>query len=465
VTTTSPSTGEHLVRLKMSDAGLDPTAIEVFCAHLSALQQGGLGQVPESTIDPLEDVASVKETSATSSSRADTDALARTALLKLNGGLGTSMGLDAAKSLLPVRGGRTFLDLIADQVRTARAAYDVPLPLIFLHSFRTSADCLAALEAHPDLVAAGLPVELVQNRVPKLRADDLTPVSHSLEPSLEWCPPGHGDLYTVMHSSGVLDAMLDRGFTQLFVSNADNLAAAPDPHIAAWFAASGSPFAIEAVRRTPADRKGGHFARRREDGRIVLRETAQTPNDDLPALADLSRHRLASTNNLWMDIRAVRDLLRERRGVLDLSLIRNVKTVDPMDPSSTTVVQAETAVGAAIELFDDARVLEVERTRFLPVKTTDDLLLLRSDCIRFDELSRPVQRSGGLPFVALGTAYRLLDDFERRFAAGPPSLVEADSLTVEGDWTFGADVRVRGSALLPPRTGRVPDGTVLGEPS
>ena len=449
--------GEAHVAERMAQAGIGSTAIEVFRASYSTLVSGATGMVLEVSIDPLGDVLALAEMP----DPADRTALGRTAMIKLNGGLGTSMGLERAKSLLPVRGRLTFLDIIARQVLSARATYDVALPVTFLHSFRTSADSLAALAAYPDLAVDGVPLEVLQNRVPKLRYDDLAPVSWPADPGLEGCPPGHGDLYTVLHATGLLDTLLKQGFTQVFVSNSDNLGATPDPVVADWFANSGSPFAVEAVRRTTSDRKGGHFARRREDGRIVLRETAQMLPEDLAALADLDRHRLASTNNIWIDVRALRDLLSTRAGVLGLPLIRNVKTVDPRDPASTQVIQVETAMGAAIELFAGAQVLEVSRARFLPVKTTDDLLVLRSDCVHLDERHVPRQRPNGLPFVELGPAYKTIAAIERRFAAGVPSLVEARSLVVEGDWTFGQDVRVRGDVRIGPGAGEVAAGTLL----
>ena len=128
--------------------------------------------------------------------------LARTVMIKLNGGLGTSMGMDRAKSLLPVRDGKSFLDIIVDQVRSARATHGVKLPLIFMNSFRTHDDTLAALTAHPDLAVDDLDLDFVQNSEPKLLADDLTPVEWPHDPELEWCPPGHGDLYTALDVSG-----------------------------------------------------------------------------------------------------------------------------------------------------------------------------------------------------------------------------------------------------------------------
>jgi UTP--glucose-1-phosphate uridylyltransferase len=258
--------------------------------------------------------------------------------------------------------------------------------------------------------------------------------------------------------------MLEAGFTQVFVSNSDNLGAVPDPRVAGWFAASGAPFAIEAVRRTPSDRKGGHFARRKSDGRIVLRETAQTLPEDQEALADLSRHKYCSTNNLWFDLRAMKDELDRRDGILGLAMIRNVKNVDPADSSSPEVIQIETAMGAAIEVFDGSTTIEVGRDRFVPVKTTNDLMVLRSDCYRLDDNSVLHLQPEAAPFVDLDKPYKLVGDFDARFPEGVPSLKEARSLVVRGDWTFAGGVTVVGEAVVGEAgsSGRIEPGTRLG---
>ena len=450
-------------RDKMTQAGVDPVAIEVFAHYYRLVESGETGMVPESSIEPLE-MAALADVEV--SDELARDALGRTAVVKLNGGLGTSMGMDRAKSLLPVRDGRCFLDVIAEQVLALRKEYDARLPLLFMNSFRTSQDTRDALGKYPDLPVEGLPLEFLQNKEPKLRADDLTPVTWPADPELEWCPPGHGDLYTALRGSGLLDRLLEAGFTQVFVSNADNLGAVPSARVAGWFAGSGAPFAIEAVRRTPSDRKGGHFATRKRDGRIVLRETAQTLPEDKDALADLDRHRYMSTNNLWFDLRAVREELDRRDGILGLALIKNTKTVDPSDPESPEVIQIESAMGAAIEVFDGATTIEVGRDRFVPVKTTDDLLVLRSDCYELGAGSVLRQVPEQVPFVDLDKAYyKLVDGFDRRFPDGPPSLRRARSLTVRGDWTFGAGVSVVGEAALeePDAPGRIEPGTTLGD--
>ena len=443
----------------MLDAGVDAVAVDTFAHYYRLLEHGETGMIPESSIDPL-DMESLADVEV--DDKAAADAIRTTAVIKLNGGLGTSMGMDRAKSLLCVRRGLSFLDVIARQVLHLRQEYDAPLPLILMNSFRTSADTMAALARYDGLAVEGLPLEFWQNKEPKLLKKDLSPASYPKNPDLEWCPPGHGDLYTALRGTGLLERLIEQGYERVFVSNSDNLGAVPDPRVAGWFASNGIPFAIEAVRRTPSDRKGGHFARRKSDGRIVLRETAQTLPEDQAALADLDRHRYCSTNNLWFDLVAMRHELDRRGGILGLPLIRNVKRLDPADPSTPEVIQIETAMGAAIETFEDARTIEVGRDRFIPVKTTNDLLVLRSDVYEIGQ-DFGLDQAGDIPFVELDPEfYQLVGDFDQRFPEGAPSLRKASSLKVDGDFTFGHGVQVVGDVELESRSAkRIPADTVL----
>ena len=302
-----------------------------------------------------------------------------------------------------------------------------------------------------------------RNKEPKLRQDDLTPVEWEADPSLEWCPPGHGDIYTALFASGVLTQLIDAGFRYACVSNSDNLGAEPSPELAGWFAASGAPYAAELCRRTAADRKGGHLAVRKEDGRLILRDTAQTPADEMDFFTDEDRHPFFHTNNLWFDLVRLQEILDERGGVMGLPLIRNEKSVDPGDKSSTPVYQIESAMGAAIEVFEGATAIVVDRARFLPVKATSDLLLIRSDAYSLTDDLALRKAVDTVPLVTLSDDYKLIGDFDARFPHGVPSMKEASRLTVEGDWTFGADVVVRGEGRLGAEGGQVADGTVLGQ--
>lgn len=444
---------------KMRSAGVADAAIRAFEHYYRQLEAGETGLVPEDSIEPATGLPDFEELP--HDPEAEREALQKAIVLRLNGGLGTSMGLTGAKSLLEAKDGNSFLDIIARQVLALRAEHDARLPLVLMDSFSTRDDSLAALARHRDL-EVGLPLDFVQNKEPKLRVDSLEPVEWPGDPALEWCPPGHGDLYTALVTSGMLEQLLDQGFEYAFVANSDNLGAVLDPRILGWLRAESVPFAMEVTDRTEADRKGGHLAVRRSDGRLVLRETAQTPDEDLEALQDITRHRYVNTNNLWVDLRALREAVTD--GFLKLPMIRNEKTVDPSDKSSPAVYQLETAMGAAIEVFEGARALRVPRTRFAPVKTTDDLLALRSDAYVLTPDARVVLADGrrSAPFVALDSDhYKLLRDFEERFPAGPPSLVACERFEVEGDVRFGAGVVARGDVIVRgPR--EVADGAVLG---
>lgn len=418
---------------KMHAAGINPAAIDNFRHYWELCAAGATGVIGEDTIRPLLDVPQLEQVEV---SEADAGAaLQQTVMIKLNGGLGTSMGLDQAKTLLPVRDGLTFLDLIVRQVRYARQRWAARLPLVFMDSFRTSADTLAQLATCPDLAVAGLPLDFLQNAEPKILLDGFGPVSWPPDPSLEWCPPGHGDLYPAMWGTGLLDALIEEGFRYASVANGDNLGAAPNATLAGWFAASGAPYAAEVCPRTANDRKGGHLAVRIADGQLILRDTAQTAPEEMGYFTDEHRHPYFHANNLWLDLVQVRDILRARKGVLGLPLIRNEKTVDPADPSTPRVVQLESAMGAAIEVFPGATAIAVGRDRFLPVKTTNELMLLRSDVFDLGEDGRLHSQVDRIPEVDLGGAYKLIDDFDRLVSV-VPSLRNAEKLRVRGEWVF-----------------------------
>ncbi len=452
--------GLQQARTKMSEAGVSEAAIDVFSHYYGELEAGATGLLREDTIAPLTDPPMLEDVEIDEASAAE--AIRKTVFIKLNGGLGTSMGMAEAKSLLPVRGGKSFLDLIVDQVRAARARYDAPLPVLFMNSFNTREDTLAALAAHDDLAVEGLPLDFLQSQEPKLRADDLTPVEWPADPRLEWCPPGHGDLYPSLLSTGVLQALVDAGFRYASVSNSDNLGAGPDATLAGWFAQSGAPYAAEVCRRTAMDRKGGHLAIRRQDGQLILRDTAQTAAEEMDYFTDEHRHPFFHCNNLWFDLEALLRVLTQRQGVLKLPLIRNAKTVDPKDSSSPEVIQIESAMGAAVEVFEGAQAICVPRRRFLPVKTTNELLLLRSDAYDVTDDGDLQLTIESAPVVELGSAFKKIGDFEERFPAGVPSLKEAKRLRVDGDWTFGADVVVVGEGRLGDEGGTVADGSRIG---
>ena len=452
---------------KMHAAAQTDAAIHQFVSALTRVQAGVATLIPSSELEPVPDVPVLDDLVEVD----PVSALEQVAVIRLNGGLATSMGLTRPKSLLEAREGRSFLEIIIGQTLALRQRYGTRLPLLLMNSEHTQRATRAVLNSYPEIMAQGLAPDFMQSMVPKLEPEQLMPIRWPPAPELEWCPPGHGDVYTAMLGSGRMEQLLEAGFHYVLIANSDNLGATVDPRIAAHIERERIPFLMEVVLGTEADRKGGHVAQRVSDGQLILREIAQTPDEDADSFRDYKHWRYYNTNSLWIDLEALRERLLDGGG-LELPVIANAKTVDPRDPQSPPVLQLESAMGAAIGSFPDARLLEVPRTRFVPVKTTDDLTLLRSDVYCLDDefgVEPALEVNGHLPFIALDRDYfGLLDDYERRMPAGPPSLREAQRLVVNGDVTFGAGVVIRGAATLdaPPGGMSIPDGTLIdgGDP-
>lgn len=438
-------------RSKMEADGLSEAAIRAFEHSYRALLRQETGMIRESSIDPVHHLPHFKSLPPVPDAEFQR-LLQQTVVIKLNGGLGTSMGLEKAKSLLPVRDGMSFLDLIAKQILHLREATGGTAPrFLLMNSFSTSADTKAALLKHP---ALGDPakLEMLQNRVPKVDAATMAPLVWPTQPAQEWCPPGHGDIYASLLGSGVLDALLAEGIHYAFVSNSDNLGADLDPRLLSWFAQSMAPFAMEVTRRTAADSKGGHLARRHSDSQLVLRESAQCATQDAHAFEDIERHQYFNTNNLWIRLDRLKQALEQNGGLILLPMIRNAKTADPRDEHSPKVFQLETAMGAAIECFHRATAIEVPRVRFAPVKTTGDLMLIRSNaCVLTPDfrIELHADRHGQPPLLELDKAhYKMVDGLETLIGQAVPDLLECKRLKIHGKMTFAPGVKLSGQVSL-----------------
>jgi UTP--glucose-1-phosphate uridylyltransferase len=454
-----PGAVESITR-RMRDIAMPPLAIEAFLRQYRKLEEGFTGFLDRTMIDPLD---ALPESGELEKYRdAGHAALGRTLILKLNGGLGTSMGLDRTKSLLMVKRGLTFLDVVIGQVERLRKQAGSSIPLILMNSFNTDDETRAALAKVKDA-----PATFVQHQVPKIRQDNLMPVDCPTDRTCEWCPPGHGDLYLALVTSGNLDKFLARGFEYAFVSNIDNLGATINPSILGYFAKENIPFLMEVTARTEGDKKGGHLARLKKGG-LVLRESAQCPEDEKQEFQDIRKYRFFNTNNLWVNLKSLKAQLDRCGNVMELPLIVNRKPADPTDPKSTPVYQLESAMGAAISVFPDAGAVCVPRERFAPVKTTDDLLALWSDAyVLSDDMHMNLHpaRKGKPVVVRLDPVhFGAYDKLKARVADGVPSLLNCESLTVKGDFRFGRNVTVTGNVTLNadgPGQKLIPDNSVL----
>jgi UTP--glucose-1-phosphate uridylyltransferase len=207
---------------------------------------------------------------------------------------------------------------------------------------------------------------------------------------------------------------------------------------------------MEVAPRTPADVKGGHVARHR-DGRLILRESAQCPENELSAFRDINRYRFFNTNTIWIHLEAL-DRLLEKQKMVTLPLIRNPKTLNPRDGKSPKVYQVETAMGAAISLFKGATLIQVPLSRFLPVKKCNELLSIRSDRFIFSEenhlVLNPKVRSKIIQIDLDPRYYGNIDIFDERFIHGIPSLVDCESLTIRGDVRFEPNVTIKDRVVI-----------------
>jgi len=426
---------------KMESAELHPVVINTFAYYYKKVVTGETGLISDKDIRPvssdeIEGADQVREYAA-----AGRKVLKNAVIIKLNGGLGTSMGLTRAKSLLKIKNSKTFLEIILMQAER----YDVLLAL--MNSFSTHDDTLAALSRIKPSVS---PLLFLQNKFPKILQENFGPATWPKNPEQEWNPPGHGDIFSAIYTSGMLKTLLDRGIVYAFISNSDNLGATMDESLLGYFADNRFPFMMEVAPRTPSDIKGGHIARHKE-GRLILREAAQCPKDEIDAFQDIKLYGFFNTNNIWINLKDLEKLI-EKHGTVNLPMIRNPKTLDPRDENSPGVYQVETAMGAAISLFEGAAAIKVPVSRFFPVKTCNDLLAVRSDRLVFTEdnnlILNPNRRSDNINIDLDPKYFGKIDLFDERFVDEAPSLIDCESLTIKGDIRLESNVTIKGRVVI-----------------
>jgi UTP--glucose-1-phosphate uridylyltransferase len=430
---------------KMKSEELPPLVIDTFAYYYSKVINGDTGMVYDRDIQPVRPDEIGDFYNLNKYANPGIEVFHQTVRIVLNGGLGTSMGLTGPKSLIEVKNDKSFLNVILKQ------AQNHAVRLAFMNSFSTHEDTKRALA---ELKLANYPDIFLQHKYPKILQKDFSPATWPQDPVLEWNPPGHGDVYTALLTSGMLKKLLDDGIFYAFISNSDNLGARLDESLLGYFAKHQFPFMMEVAEKTPADIKGGHVARH-NNGRLILREGAQCPKDEICAFQDIRRYRYFNTNNIWINLKALKKLF-DRRKMINLPLILNPKTLDPRNETSPPVYQVESAMGAAISLFDGAAAVKVPRDRFYPVKTCNDLLVVRSDCFVYNQdqnlrinPARETKEKEEVVKIKLDPKYYgKIDDLDKRFANGIPSLVDCDSLTIEGDVLFEKDVKIKGEVKI-----------------
>ncbi|XP_064623391.1 UTP--glucose-1-phosphate uridylyltransferase-like isoform X2 [Lineus longissimus] len=385
-------------------------------------------------------------------------------VVKLNGGLGTTMGCDGPKSLISVRNELTFLDLNVQQIENLNKLHGCSIPLVLMDSFNTEEDTEKVLRKYRQFK---VPIHTFnQSMFPRVNRESLLPIAKTMSDvsrNLDcWYPPGHGDIYESFYNSGLLDKFIEDGKEWVFISNIDNLGATVDLDILKSLTdpeeGKAPEFVMEVTNKTRADQKGGTLIW--YDGKLRLLEIAQVPKEHVDEFKSIRKFKIFNTNNLWINLNAMKRVVEEK--TLHMEIIINPKTLD----NGLNVIQLETAVGAAIKSFDGAIGIVVPRKRFLPVKKTSDLLIVMSNLynIKSGALEMNQQRSIDLvPLVKLGTQFNRVRDFLNRFAS-IPDVLELDHLTVSGDVNFGRGVILRGTVIIIANNGEridIPPGAIL----
>jgi len=384
--------------------------------------------------------------------------LKKLVVVKLNGGLGTSMGCVGPKSSINVRDDKTFLDLCVRQCEYLNETYNVDVPLVLMNSFSTHKETQKLLRKY-QLVRCKIK-QFNQSRFPRIVKGTLRPLPSDNSDDSQWYPPGHGDFYQAFQDSELLDELLKDGKEWIFISNIDNLGATVDLGILNFVVqnAEAHEFVMEVTNKTRADVKGGTLID--YDGQTRLLEVAQVPKDKLEEFKSVSKFRIFNTNNLWIKISAIKRILSQ--SAMHMEVIENSKSLD----NGQRIIQLETAVGSAIKNFRGGIGINVSRSRFLPVKKTSDLLLVMSNLYQLTHgtLRIAQQRQFDIPLVKLGDQYfAKVKDFLSRFE-NIPNIMELDHLTVSGDVVFGKDVTLKGTVIIIANEGEhidIPAGSVL----
>lgn len=459
--TLAPPETDKLSKLRSAVSGLNQISeneksgfISLVSRYLSGEQQhiewSKIKTPTDEVVVPYESLAPIDDPSETKK------LLDKLVVLKLNGGLGTTMGCTGPKSVIEVRNGLTFLDLIVIQIENLNSKYGCNVPLLLMNSFNTHDDTQKIVEKYSN---SNIEIHTFnQSQYPRLISEDFVPLPCKGQTGKDgWYPPGHGDVFPSLRNSGKLDELLSQGKEYVFIANSDNLGAIVDLKILFHLVQNKNEYCMEVTPKTLADVKGGTLIS--YEGKVQLLEIAQVPDEHVSEFKSIEKFKIFNTNNLWVNLKAIKRLVEA--DALKMEIIPNPKEVD-----GVKVLQLETAAGAAIRFFDHAIGINVPRSRFLPVKATSDLLLVQSDLYTLADgfvIRNKARTNPENPTIELGPEFKKVSNFLSRFKS-IPSIIHLDSLKVTGDVWFGAGVILKGKVSISAKPGvklEIPDGAVL----
>ncbi|MCP9262957.1 UTP--glucose-1-phosphate uridylyltransferase [Dirofilaria immitis] len=316
--------------------------------------------------------------------------LKRVSVVKLNGGLGTTMGCNGPKSLIELRSGLTFLDFAIGHVRHFNEQNNSSVPLVLMNSFNTDKAVYEYLADRKINVKTFL-----QSKCPRIFVKNSMPVplKDGGENIEGWYPPGHGNIFKSMHFTGVLDELLAQGRDICFISNIDNTGATIDLRIAKLM------------------------------GGTLVEINGYIMHLEMPQGSVIS---YVCFHDRWI--------------LLGLGKVRRKDAITVVLSNGEFVNQLETSLGGAIRNFDKVLSIKVPRSRFLPVKNTQELLAIMSDLYEVTEnFSLQFVRKDKAPIIELSEHFSKISEFRERFCE-IPRLRELKRLKVEGNIYFEHDV-------------------------
>jgi len=300
-------------------------------------------------------------------------------VIKLNGGLGTTMGCTGPKSLMKIKNEYTFMDILLKQ----NSFYNIPF--ILMNSFYTDQTTKDYLKNISKEQLTNI-YTFNQNCYPRIIKDTGEYFDIKTDNIDHLYPPGHGDLLQSFGNSNIIDKLISKGIKYVFISNSDNLGATLDFKILNDLIQSDTDFAIELTPKTLNDVKGGTLIKYENKYRMF--EVAQCPPDKLSEFTSIDKFKYFNTNNIWIKLDSIKTLLKTYY-IEDIDIIINNKKLK----DGRECIQLEYAIGSMVKFFNNVKCYIVERNRFIPVKNNDDLDLVRSNAYSLNKKYWTLEKS------------------------------------------------------------------------
>lgn len=394
----------------------------------------------EILVVPYESLASISEDIAETKMLLD-----KLVVVKFNGALGTNMGFSGPKSAIEVKNNLTPLDLMVDQVESLNSKYGCNVPLLLMDTAETHDHVQKVLEKYSNSKVDIHSLSLSQQ--PHEKSFEGHSRKDKLYPSSD-----HSVVFLSLMKSGTLDLLLVQGKEYALVVDSDNVAAVADPKIFNHLIQNQIEYCMEVAPVPSIDLRNSLINLR--PGKFQLVDITQNPTKQSGG-----KFKFINTRSMWVNLRAIKRLI-------DTDELKIENFSSSKEVNDDQIISRGTGADSAIQFFDHTIGINVAQSRYLPVNSTSDLLLLQSDLYTADEgilVQNPARDNPANPSIELGPEFEKVNDFQSRFKS-IPSIINLDSLKVEGDVWFGAGITLKGKVSIVAKPGmklEIPDGIVL----